>query len=89
MWIVRGDQVRMEVLVVALAARMTIWAIGGRRSHPLVRFFATQCVATMGQSGSAVCNLVATLDRMPVRPMWSCGVGLGGVGRLMSIQQRN
>ena len=79
----------MKVPVVALSARMTRWAIGGRRYHHLVWFSASLWAATTGRSASAVCNRVATLVRMPVRPMWSCGAGLGGVGRLTSVQRRN
>ena len=36
-----------------------------------------------------MCNQAATLIRNPVRPIWSCGTGLGGVGRLTSVQRRN
>ena len=36
---VGGGKVGMEVPVVALAAKMTRWAVGGRRSHPFVYFF--------------------------------------------------
>ena len=79
----------MEVPVLALAIRMTRCVIGGRRSHPLVSFFALRGVGTMGRSASAVCNLVATSVRTPVRRMCSCGVGLGGVGRLMYYQRQN
>ena len=85
----RGGKVGMEVPLVVLVARMTRWAVGGRQSNPLVSFSASRWAATTGQRAPAVCNLVATLVRTPVRPMWSCGAGLGGVGRLMSIQQRN
>ena len=45
--------------------------------------------AATGRSASTVCNLVATSAKTPMGPMWSCGAGLGGVGRLMSVQQRN
>ena len=48
-----GSKVGMEVLVVAFAARMTRWAVGGRRSHPLVSFSAFRWVATTGRSASA------------------------------------
>ena len=41
-----------------------------------------------GQSASAVCNLVTTSVRTPVKPMWSCGDVLGSVGRLVSVQRR-
>ena len=79
----------MKVPVVASADRMTRWAVGGIRSHPLVSFSASRWVATAGRIASAVYNRVATSVRMPVRSMWSCGSGLGGVGRLTSIQQQN
>ena len=35
---VGGGEVGMEVPVVVLAARMTRWAVGGRRYHPFVSF---------------------------------------------------
>ena len=88
-WRVGGKEFRMEVLLVALAARMTRWDVGGRRSHTLVSFYASLCTAMTGRSTSAVCSLVATSVKTPVRTMWSYGDGLGGVGRLVSIQQRN
>ena len=79
----------MEVPLVALAARMTPWDVGGRRSHSLVSFYALRCAATIGQSASAVCNLVSTSFKMSVRPVWYCNTGLGGVGRLVSAHQWN
>ena len=79
----------MEVLLLLLATGMMRWPVGGRRSHPLVSFSASRWALTTGRSDSAVCNLVATSFRTPVRPMWYFVYGLGGVGRLMSIQQRN
>ena len=79
----------MEVPAVALSARMTRWAVGGRESHPLVSFSASRWVATTGWSASVVCNRFATSVRTPVRPMWSCGAGLGVVGRMMYVQRRN
>ena len=78
----------MEVPVVALATRMTRFAVGGRRSHPFVSFYASLWAAATRHSASMVCNLVATLVRTPVIPMWYCGAVLGGVGRLMSVQLR-
>ena len=79
----------MEVPVVALAARMKRWAVGGRRSHPLVSFSASRWAETTGRRAYAGCNRVATSVRTPMRPMWSCGDGLVGVGRLMSVQRWN
>ena len=79
----------MEVPLVSLAARMTRWAVGGRRYHPFVSFYTLRWAATMRRSASAVCNLVAMLVKTPVRPMWSCADGLGGIGRLVSVQRQN
>ena len=85
-----GIKVGMEVLLVALAARMTHWAVGERRSHSLVSFYASLwAAAAAGRITSAVCNLVATSVKTPVRPGWSCGTGLGGVGVLMSDHRQN
>ena len=41
-----GGEVGMEVLVVAIAARMTRWAFGGSWSHPvnIVDFFSSKIV---------------------------------------------
>ena len=50
---------------------------------------ALHWAATTGRSASVVCNQVATSVRTPVIPMWSCGSGLGNVGRLRSAQQRS
>ena len=86
---VGGSEVRMEVPVVALAARMTRWAIGGRWSHPFVSFYALSWAATAGRSASAFYNRVATLVRTPMRLRWSCGAGLGGLGRLTFVQRWN
>ena len=36
-----GGKVGTEVPVVALAARITRWAVGGRRYHPFVSFSAS------------------------------------------------
>ena len=79
----------MEVPVVVLTARMTCSAVGGRRSHPLVSFSALRWAATTEMSASEVCNWVAMSFSTPMRPMWSCGAGLGGVGRLTSVQRQN
>ena len=68
---------------------MTRWAVGGRRSQPFVSFSALRWAVMTGRSASAVCNRVATSVRTPVRPRWSCGVGLGGLGRLTSVQRWN
>ena len=79
----------MKVPVVVLATRMTHWAIGGRRPHPSVYFSALCWAAATGRSASAVCNRFVTSVRTHVIPMWSCGYGLGVVGRLASVQQQN
>ena len=86
---VGGGEVGMEVPVVALAARMMRWAVGGRRSHPFVSFSFSRWVAMTGRSDFAVCNWIAMLVRTPVRPRWSCEAGLSGLGRLMSFQRWN
>ena len=83
------DEVGMEVPLVALAARITRWAVGGRRSHTLVYFYALRWAAMTGWSASTVRKLVATSVRTPVRPMWSCGSGLGRARRLLSVQRWN
>ena len=79
----------MEVPVVVLAARMTRWAVGGRRSQHLVYFYALRWAAATGRNASEVCNRVATLVMTSMIPMWSYGAVLGGVGRLTSIQLWN
>ena len=86
---VGGSEVGMEVLVVALAARMTRWAVSRRRSRPFVSFSASCWVETTGRSASDVCSRVATPVRMPVRLRWSCGSGVGGFGRFMSVNRWN
>ena len=86
---VGGGEVGMEDPVVALSARMTRWAVGGRRSHPFVSFSVSCWAATTGRSASAVCNRVAMSVRTPVRPRWSCGAGLRGLGRLTYVQRWN
>ena len=84
-----GDEVGMEVPVVALAARMTRWAVGGRRSHPFVSFSYLRWAEATVRSVYVVCNLVATLVRTPVRPRWSCRAGLGSVWRVTYVQRCN
>ena len=86
---VGGGEVGMEVPVMALAARMTRWAVGGRRSHPFVSFSASHWAATMGRSALTVCIRVATSVRTPVRPRWSCGDGVGGLVRFTSVHRWN
>ena len=82
---VGGGEVGMKVPLVALAARMTRLAVGGRRSYTFVFFFASRWSATTGRSASAVCNRIATSVRMSVRPRWSCGASVGGLGRFRSV----
>ena len=79
-----GGEVGIEVYLVVLAARMTLWALGGIRSHPLVYFPASCCAVMTGRSDSVVCNLVAVSLKTPVRPMWYCGEVLVGVVRFVS-----
>ena len=84
-----GGKSVIKVLLVALAARMTCWAVGGRRSHPLVSFPALPCTATAGWSASLVYNLVAKSLKILMIPVWFCGEVLVGVGRLVSDHRRN
>ena len=84
-----GGKVRIEVSLVALAARMTRWAVSGRQSNSLVFVSASRWAATTGRSTSMVFNLVATSLETPMIPMWYCGAGLGGVRRLVCVQRRN
>ena len=79
----------MEVHVVALAARMTCWAVGGRRSHPFVSFSTLHWAATTGRSASSICSRVTTLVSMRVRPRWSCGAGVDSFGRFASVRRWN
>ena len=75
---VGGSEVGMEVLVVALAARMTLWAVSGRRSHPFVSFSASRWAVTTRRGASVVCSRV-----------WSCGAGVGSFGRFTSVHHWN
>ena len=75
----------MEVPVVALAARITRWAVGWRRSHPFVSISISRWAETTGRSASDICSWVATSVRTSVRPRWSCGAGVGGFGRFTSV----
>ena len=71
--------------MVALAARMTRLAVGGRRSHTFVSFSALRWAETTRRRASEVCNQVAALVRTPVRPRWSRGAGVGGLVRFTSV----
>ena len=86
---VGGGEVELEVPVVALATRMTHLDVGGRRSYPFVSFSALRWSEATGWSTTAVCNWFATSDRTLVRPRWSCGAGVGGLGRLTTVQSWN
>ena len=88
-WMVGVGKVGTEVLVVALAAWMMRLAVGERRYHPFVSFYASRWAATTGRRALAVCNRVATSVRTPVRPRWYCGAGVGGLGRFMSVHRWN
>ena len=88
-WRVDGGEVRIEVLLVALAARMTRWAVGGRRSHTFVFFFTLCCARTTWWSASKFSNIVAMTLKTAARPMWSCGAVLDGTGRLISDHRGN
>ena len=81
---VGGGEVGIEVPLVALTVRMACQAVGGRRFHPLVSFSASCWALKKGRSSYAVCILVATLVKTPVRPMWYCGASFGGVVTLVS-----
>ena len=84
-----GREFGMEAPVVLLSTEMTRWAVCGRQSHPFVSFSDSRWAATTGRSAYAVCNRVTTSVRTPVRPRWSCGAGLGGLGRLTSVHSWN
>ena len=86
---VDDDEVGIKVLLVALAARMTRWTVGGRRSYPFVSFSASLCEATEGWSAYIFFNFVVMSLKTPVRPVWSCGAFLDDAGRLISYHRRN
>ena len=79
----------MEVPVVALAARMTRWSVGGRRSHPFVSLSISLWAVTTGRSASSVCIRVATSVRTSVRPRWYCGAGVGSFVRFTYVHHWN
>ena len=85
---VNGGEVRIDVLLVALASRMTFWAVGGIQSHPFVSFSASLCVATTGHSASKFYNLVAASFKAPVRPVWYCGAVLASVEMLFLVHRQ-
>ena len=87
-WRLGDDNFGMVVLLVALAARMTCWEVGERRSHPVVYFSASRCAATTRRSASEECNLVATSLNTPVRSVWFCEAVLDGMGRMVSYHRR-
>ena len=66
---VGGGEVGMEVPVVALAARMTCWAVGGRRYHPFVSFFVS--VTAVAETFSTIAdncnNVLAFLQAVAVK----------------------
>ena len=55
-WMVGGGEFGMEILVVALTARMMFWVVGQRRSHPFVSFSASRCEVTTERIAPAVCS---------------------------------
>ena len=61
----------------------------GKTVPSLVSFSSLWCAATTGQSASAFCNLVATLLKTPVRPVWSCGEFLADTDRLILYHRQN
>ena len=70
---VDGGRVGIEVLLVALATRITFWAVGGRRYHPFISFTASCCASTTGQSASKFSTLSQNSSRLPWDP---CGLVL-------------
>ena len=86
---VDGGEAVIEVPLVALAARMTRWAVGGRRFHPFVYFSASHCVARTGWSASAFFSLVVKSLKTHVRPVWFCGAVLDGSGRFFPNHRQN
>ena len=86
---VDGGEAVIEVPLVALAARMTQWIVGGRRSHPFVSFSASRCAETKGWGTSEFFNLVVILLKTTVRPVCYCWALLDDAGRLISDRRRN
>ena len=60
----------------ALSARMTCWAVRGRRPHSLVSLSTLCCAATMGRRVSEFWSRISTFLRTPVIPGWSHGVAV-------------
>ena len=71
-WIDGGGANSMVSPSAALTARMTHFAVGGRRSHPRVSISALHCAVTKGQRSSTFLINVAMLLSNPVSPEWSC-----------------
>ena len=71
-----GGDDRMVRPLIKLAAKITCWNVGGRRSQPCVYLYASRCAATKGRSASAFCKRVATSLRNPVSLEWYCGMVL-------------
>ena len=84
-----GGEVGIKVPLVVLAASMTCWTVGVRRSHPSVSFYALQCAVTTGWSASAFLNLFVMSLKTPVIPVWYCSAVLDNAGRLISDHWRN
>ena len=64
----RGGADGMVIPPAALAARITHWDVGGRRSQLRVYLSALRCAATTGRRASTLCKRVATSPRTPVSP---------------------
>ena len=86
---VDGGEVIIEVLLVLLIGRMTCSAVGGRKSHPLISFYASRCAVTMDWSASLFCNLVVMSLKTLVRTVLSCGAVLAGAGMFFSDHRQN
>ena len=81
MWMVSGREIGMDVLLVALAARMTRFAVGKRQPEPFISFSSSRCALTMGQRDLSYRSRVATSLRTPVSSLISCGALV--VGRML------
>ena len=73
----------------ALAASMTCWDIGGRRSHTFVYFSTLRCAGMTGWIASAFFNLVVMSLKTTVGTVCYCGAFLDDAGRLVSDHRRN
>ena len=84
-----GGEVIMEVLWWRLPPGWLAETLGGDSPIPWFTFLPHIVQWRRGGSTSAVCNLVVTSLKTPLRPVWSCGTVLCGVVRLVSDHRRN